>query len=256
MNNIEKAKYVAAQLAAKYCNGDFVRDTVENINQHLVLDPTDPEIDAFREFKKDYAEREKKWYLSHDLSIKGWMDDIKIWQFCASKDGKQEINSNYGYLVYDEKNGSQFDNAFLKLKENKESREAMVIFTRPQIHVDATADGKHDFICTNFYHFFIRKNKLEMILSQRSCDFVTGFPFDFNWACYVYNDMLTKLREVYPNLEAGTVQYNIDSLHTYMRSEKLLVNFIKNNKKLFEVGNGVVLTVDGLKKFKEITECE
>ena len=96
--------------------------------------------------------------MSQDLSIKGWMDDIKIWQFCASKDDKQEINSNYGWCVFSEANGNQYENCLKKLQADPNSREAMLIYTRPSIHHDAVENGKHDFICTNYSHFFIRNN--------------------------------------------------------------------------------------------------
>lgn|SRR5574344_69928 len=214
---------VLTPLKNLYFNGDINNDTVELINVNLTLSPKASNMDLLRKYKYDYLKKENKWYLSQSLSIDGYMDDISIWKQCASKDDKHEVNSNYGYLVYSEKNFNQFKNAQGKLMENSGTREAMVIFTRPSIHYDATYNGKHDFICTNYYHFFIRKNKLEMILSQRSCDFCTGFPFDYAWACYVYYDMLIGLKEKYPNLEEGNIMYNIDSCHLYRRSFGLLI---------------------------------
>lgn len=67
------------------------------------------------------------------------MDDIKIWQFCASKDDKQEINSNYGWCVFSEANGSQYEHCLKHLKEDPFTREAMIIYTRPSIQDDCTA---------------------------------------------------------------------------------------------------------------------
>ena len=89
--------------------------------------------------------------------------------------------------------------------------------------------GKHDFICTAYYHFFIRENKLEMILAQRSCDALTGAPYDFAWSCYVYQLMYSKLLETYPDLKSGLIHWNIDSLHIYERSEKTLLKWCENN---------------------------
>ena len=147
-------------------SGDFW----EILNAHINLNPFQPFLNIFRDFKKDYLEKEHKWYLSQSLSVNGYMDGIKIWDFCSSKDGKKMINSNYGNLVFSDENGNQFDYCLNRLKYNKETREAMIIFTRPSIQWECEEHGKHDFICTCYYHFFIRENKLEMILAQRSCD--------------------------------------------------------------------------------------
>ncbi len=178
----------------------------------------------------NYLEKEHEWYMSQDLSIKGWMDDIKIWQFCASKDDKQEINSNYGWCVFSEANGNQYENCLKKLQADPNSREAMLIYTRPSIHHDAVENGKHDFICTNYSHFFIRNNRLEMIHSQRSCDCVHGLSFDFPWSCFVYQMLYEELRHTYPDLKVGLIHYHIDSLHVYDRNENLLKKYIEENK--------------------------
>lgn len=224
-NNESVAKNLEKEFYELYKNGSMVGDTWEMINKHLVLDPYNPFINVFREFKKDYLEREHKWYLSESLSINNFMDDVKIWNFCASKDGKGEINSNYGYLVFGDGNHNQFYYCFNKLKFDKNSREAMIIYTRPSIQFESQERGKKDFICTNYSHFFIRNNKLDMIHSQRSCDLITGFPFDFAWSCFVYQYLFANLKEVYPELESGKFYYNIDSLHIYTRSENLLKKY-------------------------------
>ncbi|MGN1393756.1 MAG: thymidylate synthase, partial [Succinivibrionaceae bacterium] len=150
--------------------------------------------------------------------------------FCASKDDKQEINSNYGWCVFSEANGNQYENCLKKLQADPNSREAMLIYTRPSIHHDAVENGKHDFICTNYSHFFIRNNRLEMIHSQRSCDCVHGLSFDFPWSCFVYQMLYEELRHTYPDLKPGLIHYHIDSLHVYDRNENLLKKYIEENK--------------------------
>lgn len=198
-------------------------NTWELINVSLPLNPYQPYLNVFdRPFKHDYLEKEHKWYMSMDRSIIGWMDDIKIWNFCASKDEKKEINSNYGWCVFSEENGSQYENCLQKLKDDVNTREAMMIYTRPSIHKDAVENGKHDFICTNYAHVFIRRNKLMYIVSQRSCDIVTGLSFDFPWHCFIYQMMYEELKQTYPDLEVDEIQYNIDSLHIYERHENLI----------------------------------
>lgn len=221
---------VCDPIAKLYNKGIKVGNTWEMIDIDLRLSPFQPYLHIFRDIPMSYLEKEHKWYMSQDLSIKGWMDDIKIWQFCASKDDKQEINSNYGWCVFSEANGNQYENCLKKLQADPNSREAMLIYTRPSIHHDAVENGKHDFICTNYSHFFIRNNRLEMIHSQRSCDCVHGLSFDFPWSCFVYQMLYEELRHTYPDLKVGLIHYHIDSLHVYDRNENLLKKYIEENK--------------------------
>lgn len=210
-------------LAWKYKSGDKVGNTWEIIDAHLTLNPYQPYLNIFnRPFKKDYLEKEHKWYMSQDLSIKGWMDDIKIWNFCASKDDKQLINSNYGWCVFSKENGDQYENCLKKMKEDVNTREALMIYTRPSMHTDAVENGKHDFMCTVSAQAMIRNGKLYYIVTQRSCDLVTGLSFDFPWHCFVYQMMYEELKQTYPELERGSIFYNIGSLHVYDRHENLL----------------------------------
>lgn len=221
---------VCDSIAKLYKKGIKVGNTWEMIDVDLRLSPFQPYLHIFRDIPMSYLEKEHEWYMSQDLSIKGWMDDIKIWQFCASKDDKQEINSNYGWCVFSEANGNQYENCLKKLQADPNSREAMLIYTRPSIHHDAVENGKHDFICTNYSHFFIRNNRLEMIHSQRSCDCVHGLSFDFPWSCFVYQMLYEELRHTYPDLKVGLIHYHIDSLHVYDRNENLLKKYIEENK--------------------------
>lgn len=209
-----------------YKKGIKVNGTWELIDAHLTLDPFQPYLNVFRDFKHDYLEREHEWYLNQNMSIYPDMEGVKIWEFCSSKDGKGKINSNYGALVFGDENGNQFDYCFNKLKYDKNSREAMIIYTRPSIQWESQEKGKHDFICTNYSHFFIRENRLEMIHSQRSCDAITGLPYDFAWSCFVYQVLYNELKKVYSDLEPGLIHYNIDSLHVYERSESLIKKYI------------------------------
>ncbi|HRT02751.1 MAG TPA: hypothetical protein P5513_02290 [Candidatus Diapherotrites archaeon] len=49
------------------------------------------------------------------------------------------------------------------MKKHKESRQALIIYTRPTMHTDSKRDGMSDFMCTISNQFFIREDKLHMI---------------------------------------------------------------------------------------------
>lgn len=200
---------------------------VEILGKMLELDPMHPDIRIDDNFKpmKAYQKKELDWYLSEDLSIKGHdgIETNPTWNSCCSKDDEKLVNSNYGWCVFSEENGSQYDNALKVLTKDKTSRNALVIYTRPSIHTDMFTNGKHDMICTVFSQFFIRDNKLEMVHVMRSNDFKFGFMCsDWFWNCFVYQNMYADLKKVYPDLEVGKIHWCSTSLHLYARHYDIL----------------------------------
>lgn len=111
--------------------------------------------DMLKEPNEEYIQRELEWYLSESLNV----NDIpgktpKIWEQVSDKDGF--INSNYGWTTFSKENYSQFDKVLEELsKNNKYSRQGVIIFIRPTMHEDSKRNGMHDFICTYCYNFKI-----------------------------------------------------------------------------------------------------
>ncbi len=197
--------------------------TVELRNAMMTFDPFAPFVDiGIRKTNKEYVEKEYNWYASQSLSIKGYVDDVKIWNSCCTKDEYKIVNSNYGYLVYSKENGNQFENCLKTLKADKFSRNAIIVYQRPSIYDEYTRNGMHDMICTFYSHFFIRNNKLEMTHCMRSNDAIFGLLNDLPWSCAVYQDMYNQLLETYPDLQRGTITWIDDSLHVYERHFDIL----------------------------------
>lgn len=194
------------------------KGTYEFLNYKFEMNPT---VDIeFQEYKMPwkYLDRELNWYLSLDRSVKGWMEDIKIWNDIASKDDKREINSNYGWCCISVENGSQFTNVVEALEKDSFTRQAQFIYTRPSMHKDWCEGGRHDFICTNTVQVFIRNNKLYYKIDQRSLDTFTGLKADWAWHVFVFKKLMMDLSPRYPNLEVGKIFWNIGSCHVYERS--------------------------------------
>ena len=163
-----------------------------------------------------YIERELAWYESMSLNV----NDIpggppKIWRDVASTNGL--INSNYGYLVYSEDNHSQFANALDTLRHDRDSRRAVMIYTRPSMHEDYAFDGMSDFVCTNVVQYVIRGSFLHAIVQMRSNDAVYGYRNDYAWQRAVQMRMLLALRRTYPTLVLGSMTWQVGSLHIYPR---------------------------------------
>ena len=119
------------------------------------------------------------------------------------------------------------------MKKDQTTRNAIIVYNRPEIYKDYKRDGMHDMICTMYSHFFIRKKdgkrKLYMIHNMRSNDVRYGFICsDLAWNCFVYQNMLADLKETYSDLEAGSIIWTSDSMHLYSRHfadlEKLFDN--------------------------------
>lgn len=215
----------ASQVAGQSSYAELLAKTVQ-------LDPYAPYIYLDKSFQtpKKYVKSELEWYKSMDLSIIGHegIETNPTWQSCCTKDDKKQINSNYGWCVFSEENGSQYDNCLEVLKKDKTTRNAIIVYNRPEIYKDYKRDGMHDMICTMYSHFFIRNNKLYMVHNMRSNDIRYGFICsDLAWNCFVYQNMYEDLKATYPDLEVGTIIWTSDSMHIYDRHFEDLKNFIE-----------------------------
>ena len=206
-NNSELRDNVILPLLWKYKAGEKVGNTWEIIDSHLTLNPYQPFLNVLnRPFKHDYLEKEHKWYMSQDLSIKGWMDDIKIWNFCASKDDKQVINSNYGWCIQSKYGFDQWEFVKKQLTDNPNTRQAV-------IHIKTADDTpSKDVNCTVCLQFFIREGKLYMTTYMRSNDLWMGFTYDvFQFTC------MQILMSMQLGIPLGTYTHIAGSLHLYKR---------------------------------------
>lgn len=217
-------------LASLYKQGKFSTDktgvkTVEIVGASFVAD--EPTI--FGSLNDEYIKKELDWYLSQSLYVKDIGDPVpKIWTQVASSEGK--INSNYGYLIYSEDNGLQFDSVLEELLSNKDSRRAVMIYTRPSMHKDYNANGMSDFVCTNAVQYLIRDGALHTIVQMRSNDVVFGYRNDYAWQQYVssslvqqYNDCLQDASE---EIVLGGITWQVGSLHVYERHFSMIEDYI------------------------------
>lgn len=209
MNNVKDIRnYFKTALAYE----EFVIDktgvkTVELIGAQFVAD--EPAI--FGEVNQDYVDRELEWYKSMSLNI----NDIpggppKIWQQVADSEG--EINSNYGWCIWSLENYEQYKHCYEELKNNKNSRRGIMIYTRPEMQWEYNIDGMSDFMCTNTVQYLIRNGELYALVNMRSNDVVYGYKNDYAWQAYVQQSLAADL-----GCEVGPIIWNVGSLHVYSR---------------------------------------
>ena len=215
----------------KYKNDEFRGNTVELQNIHFICDKDY----IVREPNYDYAKREIEWYESQSLNV----NDIPggaptIWKQVATSLGY--INSNYGWCIFGEDNGKQYEHCLKSLLKDHMTRQAVMIYTRPQMQTDWNKNGMHDFMCTHYVQCFLNEvqhpeNNIEVyelkyIVYQRSCDAVFGFNNDFQWHKYVYDKLYNDLIEAGIPMSENKpfIEYNCGSLHVYDRHFKHLEN--------------------------------
>lgn len=156
-----------------------------------------------RKFPKKGACAEFLWYMSADYRVDAITKYLKNWQRFANEQGF--VNSNYGH--YWRKYLWQVIDA---LRYDKYSRRAIMnVF-----HVGNAPFGK-DTPCTLTWQFFIRDNKLDMVVNMRSNDVWYGFSIDQFCNSLFHQLVLHELQTKYIDLELGTYSHHAASMHAY-----------------------------------------
>ena len=209
------------ELKELYKNGIFREGkygkTVEIQNAHFLADKDW----IIREPNYDYAKREIEWYESQSLYVKDIPGKVpKIWEMCADKDGK--INSNYGWCIWSKENGSQYKHCIDRLIDDPHTREACMIYTRPSMQVDCSANGMHDFMCTYATQVFLNEVRediyqLDYTVFMRSNDAIFGYNSDRYFSEYVQSKMVDDLKKRGLSVIKGNIIWNAASLHVYER---------------------------------------
>lgn len=173
----------------------------------------------FGDVNEAYVQAELDWYNSMSTNIYDIYEDRDppaAWKITANEHG--EINSNYGYLIYSDVMGNQYDNVLSELMTNPDSRRGSMIYTRPSIWYEYDDNGKNDFICTNSVTYYIREGKLYATVQMRSNDVIFGYKNDYAWQRHVLEKLAADL-----NVSPGTIYWQVQNLHVYERHFDLVV---------------------------------
>lgn len=163
----------------------------------------------------DYIQKEIMWYNSKSRNVYDMHNLPQIWKDIASSKGY--INSNYGWCIYSEDNGRQYYHVLEHLRKNPNTRQAIMIYNRPSMHVDSTKDGMYDFMCTNAVTYKLENGSLNAIVQMRSNDAIYGYKNDYAWQKHVLDKLSNDLGVI-----PGDIIWQVASLHIYPRHFKLL----------------------------------
>lgn len=196
----------------KYKDNDFNEaGLLEIVGASFIAD--EPTI--FGAVNYEYVNKEIMWYNSKSRNVYDMHNPPKIWVNIADKDGN--INSNYGWCIFSEENHRQYHKALEHLRNNHNTRQAVMIYTRPTMHEDSKANGMSDFMCTNVVCYKNTRGVLDAVVQMRSNDVVFGYKNDYAWQMYVLDKLCSDL-----NLIPGKIYWQVASLHIYPRHFHLL----------------------------------
>jgi thymidylate synthase len=185
--------------------------TIELLGASFIAD--EPAI--FGTPNEDYIRKEIDWYESQSTNIFDLdADPPEAWKYTANDHG--EINSNYGHLIFSDKYFAQYYQVADELIRNPDSRRAIMIYNRPSIWCEFDENGKNDFICTNAHTYYIRKNKLNVVVQMRSNDLIFGYRNDYAWSKYVLESLQQDLKSSL-DVELGNIYWQVQNLHVYSR---------------------------------------
>lgn len=108
-----------------------------------------------------------------------------------------------------------------KLVNDQHSRQAYIpIFRADDLFVDT-----RDVPCNTSLQFLIRDNRLILIVTSRSSDFITGFSIDgIHWQL-LFMFVWKTLQKHYPQLQPEKIFYNIGSLHVYALDKPIFLKW-------------------------------
>ena len=199
---------------------------------HIAIDPTRPIADfEARGFNWKYLAGEMAWYLKRDRDVDYIGQFSGFWSNITNPN-TNEINSNYGSLVF---NKEQFGWAVDSLLKDKNSRQAIMFFNQPKFQFE----GNKDFVCTMYANFFIRNNKLNMKIQMRSNDIFYGLTFDAPFFSFLHQSVYLILKDQYTDLELGVYHHFADNIHFYERhfelAQQIKANRISSEGHTFEL---------------------
>ena len=194
---------------------------LENTNVALVLE--NPLSCLYsnqrRSSQKKYISAELLWYFMGRKDVEFIKEYAKFWTSIQNEDGT--VNSAYGNLIFTKKNRfgySQYDWALKSLMKDRDSRQAVLHFNMPE-HQYLT---NKDFVCTMYAIFQLREDRLNLTVSMRSNDAILGLPTDVAFFATLQGQMLSHLKQKYPEIQLGTYTHIANSLHLYDHHFKLV----------------------------------
>ena len=174
-----------------------------------------------RGFSNTYLIGELLWYFSGEDST-DWISKYSSFWKRISDDGKT-ANSAYGsriFKAHERIAGEQliqWDYVMSELSSDSDSRRAVIHIRSPW----DSARAKLDVPCTLTLQFFVRDEKLHMVVNMRSSDLILGIAYDIPAFTMMQELLATQL-----GVGLGEYMHTSNSLHIYERHFEMVENMI------------------------------
>lgn len=174
-------------------------------------------LDFIFEEEADNIEQYCEAELQDRLNRKGlnpgtsYLIRMDLWQQLMSRSEGGKFDYTYSERI---NHLGQLDNAIAALKEDEHSRRAMVMVFDP-VDTKDSAGFQTRIPCSISYQFLIRNNKLMVLYYIRSNDFFNHFAIDIWLTNALQNYVAEQLKDKYPRLKVGSLNYYAGSLHAY-----------------------------------------
>lgn len=183
-----------------------------------------------RDYHVSYFVAESLWYLLGNDSI-DWIANYSSFWRNISDDG-QTANSAYGARIFKphdrvastlSKEWTQWDYVIDELVKDPDSRRAVIHIRSPQDSLLASKDVP----CTLTLQFFLREDKIHMVVSMRSSDLILGMAYDVP-AFTLFQELLANQLSARLNKQIGLGEYThtSNSLHIYQRHFDMVESII------------------------------
>ena len=212
---------IRAEFLTKLANEDFAENGTLELRGISFVSKGEP---IFGKRNKKYLKAELEWYKSATRDVHKLYElygkEVSIWKDCADDFGR--VNSNYGWCIFSRERHYQYQHVLDELTHNPATRQAVMIYTEPDMHTRSKQHGMWDFTCTNTVQYFIRNGILETYVHMRSNDAIFGYLYDFPWQKWVSKSLVMDLRSRGLDYQLGPIQWSVGSFHIYPRHFGLL----------------------------------
>lgn len=188
------------------------------------------------------------WFLNGETNIERFKkNNIKIWNDWADENG--DLGPVYGHQLrnYNSSNIDQLTNLIQGLKNAPDSRRHIISLWNPQQLKDMALPP-----CYLYFQFFVKNNKLNMFVVQRSGDLFLGIPYDIA----LFSKLLLYIAKE-TNFKAHKVNLQIVDAHIYNNQKEAVLEYLKTNiykAPLFEYKNNIVNIINY--KFDKKITCK
>jgi len=188
-----------------------------------------------RDLSIHYMIAELLWYLAGNDSTE-WISNYSTFWSKISDDGTT-ANSAYGARIFKphnriastiDKTWTQWTYVVEELKKDPDSRRAVIHIRSPQDSILAQLDVP----CTLSLQFFLRNDKVHMVVSMRSSDVILGLAYDVP-AFTIFQELLALQlsSELSRQIGLGTYTHLSASLHVYERYFKMVEKILDEDWK-------------------------